>query len=210
MQSQFFDQQIHLWRWTGNETHEALLRPALASHAQWAGDCFDADGKPHLEMDAPTWRSMYVLSRFTAFLVIVISFQGTGSIRATLTRGQPTPSGLTAVRRQKRPRICYELIRPCETWRCALEMRLMPPPTRPSLSESRLHSPNSGSWRRGTQLRFVRKGAINACDPMRGSTPFSSPLKRASSHPSKQPRRCFIRSGALRGIASFPATQLTL
>lgn len=27
MQSQMFDQQIHMWRWTGNETHEALLRP---------------------------------------------------------------------------------------------------------------------------------------------------------------------------------------
>ena len=38
-----FDQQIHYWRWTGNATHEALLYPSLAMHAEWAGDCFDAD-----------------------------------------------------------------------------------------------------------------------------------------------------------------------
>lgn len=38
-----FDQQIHYWRWTGNATHEALLYPSLSMHAEWAGDCFDAD-----------------------------------------------------------------------------------------------------------------------------------------------------------------------
>jgi hypothetical protein len=43
--------QVHLWRWTGNTTHEALLRPALAAHAEWAGDCFDGDGAFCVEHD---------------------------------------------------------------------------------------------------------------------------------------------------------------
>jgi hypothetical protein len=38
-----FTQQIHMWKWTGNITHEALLRPGLELHAQWAEDCFDDD-----------------------------------------------------------------------------------------------------------------------------------------------------------------------
>lgn len=33
MQSQMFTQQIHMWRWTGNVTHEKLLRPGLLLHA---------------------------------------------------------------------------------------------------------------------------------------------------------------------------------
>ena len=43
MQSQMFDQQIHMVRWTGNASHMALLRPALTLHATWAEDCFDKD-----------------------------------------------------------------------------------------------------------------------------------------------------------------------
>ena len=29
--------------WTGNRTHERLLRPALELHATWAQECFDDD-----------------------------------------------------------------------------------------------------------------------------------------------------------------------
>ena len=43
MQSQFFEQQVHMWRWTGNRTHEGLLRPGLELHATWAQESFDAD-----------------------------------------------------------------------------------------------------------------------------------------------------------------------
>ena len=55
MQTQFFDQQIHVWRWTGNTTHEALLRPALKLHAQWAADCFDADRNGLYSSYGNTW-----------------------------------------------------------------------------------------------------------------------------------------------------------
>jgi hypothetical protein len=50
-----FDQQVHMWRWTGNATHEELLRPALAMHAEWAGDCFDADGNGLYQSYINTW-----------------------------------------------------------------------------------------------------------------------------------------------------------
>ena len=43
MQSQFFEQQVHMWRWTGNRTHEGLLRPGRELHATWAQESFDAD-----------------------------------------------------------------------------------------------------------------------------------------------------------------------
>eukprot|EP00729_Bicosta_minor_P024352 gene24352-8327_t len=55
MQSQMFDQQIHMWRWTGNETHEALLRPALELHAGWTADCFDSDGDGLYHAYINTW-----------------------------------------------------------------------------------------------------------------------------------------------------------
>jgi hypothetical protein len=55
MQSQFFDQQVHMWRWTGNATHEALLRPALRLHVEWAADCFDADGNGLYSSYTNTW-----------------------------------------------------------------------------------------------------------------------------------------------------------
>ena len=55
MQTQFFDQQIHLWRWTGNETHEALLRPALKLHEEWARECFDADANGLYSSYTNTW-----------------------------------------------------------------------------------------------------------------------------------------------------------
>jgi hypothetical protein len=44
MQSQFFDQLINEWRWTGDPELERLLRPALELHLQWARECFDPDG----------------------------------------------------------------------------------------------------------------------------------------------------------------------
>jgi len=55
MQTQFFDQQIHAWRWTGNATHAALLYPALQLHAQWAADCFDSDGNGLFSSYTNTW-----------------------------------------------------------------------------------------------------------------------------------------------------------
>jgi len=55
MQSMFFDQQVHMWRWTGNATYEALLRPALALHASWASDCFDHDGDGLYSSYTNTW-----------------------------------------------------------------------------------------------------------------------------------------------------------
>jgi hypothetical protein len=55
VQTQFFAQQIHLWRWTGNKTHEALLRPALKLHVEWARDCFDADGNGLFSSYTNTW-----------------------------------------------------------------------------------------------------------------------------------------------------------
>lgn len=55
MQTQFFDQQIHLWRWTSNATHEALLRPALKLHVEWARDSFDSDGNGLYSSYQNTW-----------------------------------------------------------------------------------------------------------------------------------------------------------
>jgi hypothetical protein len=55
MQSQMFTQQIHMWRWTGNATHEALLRPGLELHAKWARDCFDADRNGLYHSYINTW-----------------------------------------------------------------------------------------------------------------------------------------------------------
>ena len=55
MQSQMFDQQVHMWRWTGNVTHEAILRPALAMHAEWAANCFDADSNGLYQSYINTW-----------------------------------------------------------------------------------------------------------------------------------------------------------
>ena len=55
MQTQFFDQQIHVWRWTGNTTHEGLLRPALKLHEEWARESFDADGNGLYSSYTNTW-----------------------------------------------------------------------------------------------------------------------------------------------------------
>lgn len=55
MQSQFFDQLIHAWRWTGDAELEAVLRPALELHLEWLRDCFDPDGDGLYESFVNVW-----------------------------------------------------------------------------------------------------------------------------------------------------------
>ena len=55
MQSQFFDQLVHAWRWTGDKNLEAILRPALELHLEYLRDCFDPDGDGLYESYANTW-----------------------------------------------------------------------------------------------------------------------------------------------------------
>ena len=55
MQSQFFDQLVHAWRWTGDTNLEAILRPALELHLEYLRDCFDPDGDGIYESYANTW-----------------------------------------------------------------------------------------------------------------------------------------------------------
>ena len=55
MQSQFFDQLIHAWHWTGDAELEALLRPALDRHLEWLHDCFDPDDDGLYESFINVW-----------------------------------------------------------------------------------------------------------------------------------------------------------
>jgi len=55
MQSQFFDQLIHAWRWSGGAELEKLLRPALELHLEYIRDCFDPDDDGLYESYANTW-----------------------------------------------------------------------------------------------------------------------------------------------------------
>jgi hypothetical protein len=55
MQSQFFDQLIHAWRWTGDPDLEKILRPALELHLEYIHDCFDPDDDGLYESYANTW-----------------------------------------------------------------------------------------------------------------------------------------------------------
>ncbi len=55
MQTQFFDQLEHAWRWTGDKTLEKLLRPALDLHCEYLKDCFDPAGLGIYESYANTW-----------------------------------------------------------------------------------------------------------------------------------------------------------
>lgn len=55
MQSQFFDQLVHAWRWTGDAELEKILRPALDLHLEYIRDCFDPDGDGVYESYANTW-----------------------------------------------------------------------------------------------------------------------------------------------------------
>jgi hypothetical protein len=55
MQSQWFDQIIHNWRWTGDAELEAMLRPSLFLHLDWMDECFDPDGDGAYESYTNTW-----------------------------------------------------------------------------------------------------------------------------------------------------------
>jgi len=55
MQSQFFDQVLHDWRWTADPAMEKLLRPALELHLEWMKDCFDPDDDGVYESYINTW-----------------------------------------------------------------------------------------------------------------------------------------------------------
>jgi hypothetical protein len=55
MQSQFFDQVSHAWRWTGDAELEKFLRPALELHCEYLKDCFDPAGLGIYESYANTW-----------------------------------------------------------------------------------------------------------------------------------------------------------
>lgn len=57
MQSQFFDQLIHAWRWTGDAKLARLLRPALELHLEWLRDCFDPDHDGLYESVINVWPS---------------------------------------------------------------------------------------------------------------------------------------------------------
>lgn len=54
-QTQFFDQLIHAWRWTGDRELELLLREALELHMEWAKICFDPDEDGLYENYINTW-----------------------------------------------------------------------------------------------------------------------------------------------------------
>ncbi len=55
MQSQFFDQIEHAWRWTGDPQLEKLLRPSLDLDCEYIKDCFDPEGLGIYESYANTW-----------------------------------------------------------------------------------------------------------------------------------------------------------
>jgi hypothetical protein len=55
MQSQFFDQLIHAWRWTGDAELERMLRPALELHLEYIHDCFDPSDCGLYEAYANSW-----------------------------------------------------------------------------------------------------------------------------------------------------------
>jgi hypothetical protein len=54
-QTQFFDQLVHAWRWTGDKELETLLREALELHLEWQKDCFDPDDDGLYEGYINTW-----------------------------------------------------------------------------------------------------------------------------------------------------------
>ena len=55
MQSQFFDQLIHAWRWTADPELEKILRPALELHLEYIHDCYDPDDDGLYEAYANSW-----------------------------------------------------------------------------------------------------------------------------------------------------------
>ncbi len=57
MQSLFFDELIHAWRFTGNEELEKWLYPALQLHLEWQQECFDPDSNGVYESYIATFAS---------------------------------------------------------------------------------------------------------------------------------------------------------
>ena len=55
MQTQFFDQLVHAWRWTGDPQLEKMLRPALELHLDYIRDNFDPSHTGLYESYANTW-----------------------------------------------------------------------------------------------------------------------------------------------------------
>ncbi len=55
MQSQFFDQVLHDWRWAMDPELERILRPALELHLEYIKDCFDPAGLGIYESYCNTW-----------------------------------------------------------------------------------------------------------------------------------------------------------
>lgn len=55
MQSQFFDQIITEWRYTGDKELAEILYPALELHLEWVYDCFDPDGDGLFESYRNSW-----------------------------------------------------------------------------------------------------------------------------------------------------------
>jgi hypothetical protein len=55
MQSQFFDQVHHDWRYTLDPELEKILRPALELHLEYIKDCFDPSGLGIYESYCNTW-----------------------------------------------------------------------------------------------------------------------------------------------------------
>lgn len=55
MQTQFFDQVLHAWRWTGDAALARALRPALELHLEWVRECFDPDDDGLYESVINVW-----------------------------------------------------------------------------------------------------------------------------------------------------------
>jgi hypothetical protein len=55
MQSQFFDQIEHAWRWTGDAELEKLLKPSLDLDCEWIRKCYDPYNLGIYESYANTW-----------------------------------------------------------------------------------------------------------------------------------------------------------
>ncbi len=57
MQEVYFDQLIHVWRWSEDAELEALLLPALELHLDWQRECFDPDDDGVFESYLNVWAS---------------------------------------------------------------------------------------------------------------------------------------------------------
>jgi hypothetical protein len=55
MQSQFFDQIQHAWRWTGDPELEKMLKPSLDLDCEWIKNCYDPNNLGIYESYANTW-----------------------------------------------------------------------------------------------------------------------------------------------------------